>query len=66
MKSPVSPSWDYENSDLINGGLGEPIPLIKGVKQEWGRFLELIGLADKKIPEEAESTESEPSTSDQE
>jgi len=39
FKSPVSPSWNYRNSDLINNGLGVPAPLIQGFKTEYNRIM---------------------------
>mmetsp|Transcript_11311 Transcript_11311/g.19046 ORF Transcript_11311/g.19046 Transcript_11311/m.19046 type:complete len:161 (+) Transcript_11311:732-1214(+) len=50
MKSPASDSWDFENSELISNGLGEPTPLIKGIKQEWNVLMDLLGQSESKVP----------------
>lgn len=52
IKSPISPSWDYENSDILSEGLGEPRPLVKGIKEEYNDFLKLIGLTQFQVPTE--------------
>jgi hypothetical protein len=44
FKSPVSDSWSFENSSVMNEEWGEPIGFYEGVKRELDGTLEYFGL----------------------
>ena len=44
FKSPVSNSWSYENSSVMNEEWGEPIEFWEGIEREFDRNLEYFGL----------------------
>ena len=44
FKSPISPSWNYQNSDVMNDEWGEPLGLASGLLNELNEILEAAGL----------------------
>jgi hypothetical protein len=44
FKSPVSPSWNYKNSDVMNDEWGEPLGLATGLLKELNEILEATGI----------------------
>jgi hypothetical protein len=44
FKSPVSDSWSFENSSVMNEEWGEPIGFFEGIKRELDGTLEYFGL----------------------
>lgn len=64
FKSPISDSWSFENSSVMNEEWGEPIDLISGLMTELDDTLDYFGLnpifsEDEAIPLENEAEESE-------
>ena len=44
FKSPITPSWNYKNSDALNEEWGEPQPFFEGSMREINNILEYYGL----------------------
>lgn len=44
FKSPVSSSWSFENSSVMNEEWGEPINLVEGLMKELDDTLDYFGL----------------------
>lgn len=43
LKSPITSSWNYKNSDVLNDEWGQPLPLWQGLVNNFNEFLMYFG-----------------------